>query len=124
MIKFKMKGSKKMKRLFVAFMCLMVIMYLVGCKKEKQYTDDGIIIEIKSTYKDKFLNKEFELSDFNFQNIETYSYSKWYDAKNRGYIFIYLNKAGKNEIEEAMQHFKQLSFVQECEQMPIISLIE
>ena len=113
-----------MKRLFVAFMCLMFIICLVGCKKEEQYTDDGIIIEIKSTYKDKFLNKEFELSDFNFQNIETYSYSKWYDVKNRGYIFIYLKKTGKKEVEAAMQHFKQLSFVEECEQMPIISLIE
>ena len=31
---------------------------------------------------------------------------------------------GKQEVEEALQHFKQLSFVEECEQMPIISLIE
>ena len=47
-----------------------------------------------------------------------------YDTKNRGYIFIYLKKTGKQEVEEALQHFKQLSFVEECEQMPIISLIE
>lgn len=113
-----------MKRIIVVVMGLLFIMCLAGCKNEKQYSDDGIIIEIKSTYKSKFLNKEFELNDFNFQNIETYSYSKWYDTKNRGYIFIYLKKTGKQEVEEALQHFKQLSFVEECEQMPIISLIE
>ena len=76
-----------MKRIIVVVMGLLLIMCLAGCKKEKQYSYDGIIIEIKSTYKSKFLNKEFELNDFNFQNIETYSYSKWYDTKNRGYIF-------------------------------------
>lgn len=113
-----------MKRIIVVVMGLLLVMCLAGCKKEKQYSYDGIIIEIKSTYKNKFLNKEFELNDFNFQNIETYSYSKWYDKQNIGYIFIYLKKTGKQEVEEALQHFKQLSFVEECEQMPIISLIE
>lgn len=110
--------------LIVIFMCLIVVMCLAGCKKEKEYSYDGIIIEIKSTYRSKFLNEEFELNDFNFQNIEKYSYSKWYDTNNRGYIFIYLKKTGKQEVEEALQHFKQLSFVEECEKMPIFSLIE
>ena len=105
-------------------MSLMFILCLTGCKKEKQYRDDAIIIEIKSSYKNEFLKKEFELSDFDFQNIETYSYSEWYDNKNRGYIFIYIKKTGKKEIEEAMKHFKQLYFVEKCEKMPIISLIE
>ena len=50
-----------MKRIIVVVMGLLLIMCLAGCKKEKQYSYDGIIIEIKSTYKSKFLNKEFEL---------------------------------------------------------------
>lgn len=113
-----------MKKLFVVFMTSMFIMCLAGCKNNKQYRDDAIIIEVKSSYKNEFLNKEFMINNFNFQNIDKFSYSEWYDSKNRGYIFIYLKKAGENEIEEAMEHFNQLYFVEKCERMAIISLIE
>lgn len=32
-----------MKRIIVVVMGLLLVMCLVGCKKEKQYSDDGII---------------------------------------------------------------------------------
>lgn len=90
----------------------------------KKYSDDAIIIEIKSDFKNEFMNKEFKMDDFDFDNMETFSYSKWYDTKNRGYLFIYLKKTGKKEVEEALKHLKQLSFVEECEKMPIIQILK
>ena len=65
-----------MKKLFVVFMTSMFIMCLAGCKNNKQYRDDAIIIEVKSSYKNEFLNKEFKINNFNFQNIDKFSYSE------------------------------------------------
>ena len=48
-----------MKKLFVIFMTSMFIMCLAGCKNNKQYRDDAIIIEVKSSYKNEFLNNLF-----------------------------------------------------------------
>lgn len=113
-----------MKKLLLICFMLVIAFIMVGCNQEKKYSDDAIIIEIKSDCKNEFINKEFKIDDFDFDNIETFSYSKWYDTKNRGYLFIYLKKTGKKEVEEALKHFKQLSFVEECEKMPIIQMIE
>jgi hypothetical protein len=105
-----------MKRIFLIFMLLILSVTLVGCKNEtideKKYADDRITISIKSIYKEEFLDKKFGFDDFNYKNVESFSYSYWYG--DHGFIFIHLKKTGKREVKKAMRHFEKLYFVEFC----------
>lgn len=101
-----------MKRIFLIFMLLILSVTLVGCEKKPKYANDKIIISIKSDYRDEFINREFELDDFNYKNVKSFSYSEWYN--DSGFIFISLKRTGKMEVERAMKHFEKLYFVEFC----------
>lgn len=113
-----------MKKIFVVLMSLMFIMFLAGCKKEKQYSDEAVCITINKNYKEEFLNRSFDLTDFKHENIKFFTYSKWDENEDKGYLFVYIKKTGKKEISRIIVHLKTLNFVEECEKMPIFSLIE
>ena len=53
---------KKIKKILIICFALTITFFLTGCKDKNLYADDEIAIEIKSSYKDKFLNEEFEIS--------------------------------------------------------------
>lgn len=109
---------KKIKKILIICFALTITFFLTGCKDKNLYADDEIAIEIKSSYKDKFLNEEFKNSDFNYDNIKNITYTGWYN--DRGFIYVRLNKHGEKEIKKAIKHFKQLDFVETCERVPII----
>lgn len=111
-----------MKRVLGLFICLMLVLCLTGCSKD-EYSDSSIIIEIKSDYKNEYVNKLFMLSDFQFENVKSFTYSQWYEEDNQGFMFIHLNKAGKKEVSKALSHFEKLPFVESVEKMPIGKLL-
>ncbi len=111
-----------MKRVLGLFMCFMLGLCLTGCSKD-EYSDNSIIIEIKSDYKNEYVNRLFTLSDFQFENVKSFTYSQWYEENNRGFMFIHLNKTGKKEVNKALAHFETLDFVKSVEKMPIYKLL-
>ncbi len=112
----------KMRRLFIAFTCLMFVTCLASCKRE--YTDNCIIVGIKSEYKERFENKEFTISDFQYDNIESFRYSFWYEDESNGIMFVYLKKHGSKQIKKALEHIEKLDFVEWVEVNSIGYLIE
>mgnify|MGYP006896557632 CR=1 FL=1 len=101
-------------------MMLILSVILIGCENKPKYADDKIIVTIKSIYEDEFLNKEFGFDDFNYKNVESFSYSAWFG--DCGFVFIHLKKTGKIEVRKAIRHFEKLYFVEECTKSPYFYL--
>lgn len=104
-----------MKRILIIFVILLSGLCLVGCKNEKMYRDDMILVMVKSDYKDKFLNKEFTISDFQYENVESFKYGVFFEKDNLGLLSIYLKKGGVREVNKALKHFEKLDFVESVE---------
>lgn len=102
---------------FIILLCFLplVVSNKCSCKKqlEEEFVDYNFIIGIKSDYKYKFGN--FTIEDFNYENVDHFTYMPWLDNVNEGYMVIYLKKTGMDEIEKAMEHFEKLEFVSFCE---------
>lgn len=123
-----MFGGNKMKKfiklVFVELCIALIITFCgCGCENKKQYSDDCFYAIIKSTYKDVYDNKLFELNDFYYDNVDRFSYTLWSDSDNIGYLCIHLKKTGNKEVEKAMNHFSTLDFVERCEKIPLAYLL-
>jgi len=108
-------GSKmsKFRKFFIIGVTLIIIMsagVFSGCKKPDYYTD-RVSVSIKTEYKDKFLAEEFTVADFTWDNVKSIKYEGWYDTIYRGIMTVYLKKAGKLQIKNAINHFEGLDFV-------------
>ena len=106
----------------VIILVISIVISGCSCKKQKQlkeeFVDYKFIIGIKSDYKYKYGN--FTIEDFNYENIDHFTYMSWYDNVNEGYMVIYLKKTGMDEIEKAMEHFEKIEFVSLCEKVAIV----
>ncbi len=88
-----------MKKLVIIITCFLLIICSAGCKKCKQsektnIADDMISVDIKSEYSDKYENKEFQISDFQYDNVEYFIYSYWIENERESYgsLVIFLKK--------------------------------
>ena len=111
----------------VVFLLLFVFILLISgcsCKKQEQqssdyeieeglFSDYNFFIGIKSEFKSKY--GYFTLEDFNYDNVDHFTYIAWFDKPDEGSMLIYLKKTGMDEIEKAMEHFSKLEFVKYCE---------
>ena len=119
-----MINSNATKKMISLLVVILLIICVCGCDGKEQYSDYNFYAVIKSTYKDNYDNKLFQLSDFEYDNIDHFSYTIWSDKDNIGYLCIYLKKTGKKEIEKAMKHFSALDFVEKCEKVPIMYIVD
>ena len=110
----------KIKRILILLVLLIVTFGMVGCEKDDLldvYSMSELRIYIKSEYKSKFINEEFEETDFKYDNLKKFSYGHWIEEDDMGYMTIYLHKFYNNQIKKAMSHFKKLKFVKKCERI-------
>ena len=110
----------KIKRILILLVLLIVTFGMVGCEKDDRldvYSMSELRIYIKSEYKSKFINKEFEASDFKYDNLQNFSYGHWIEEDNMGYMTITLNSYYNKEINKAIFHFRMLKFVKKCERI-------
>lgn len=110
----------KIKRILILLVLLIVTFGMVGCEKDDLldvYSMSELRIYIKSEYKSKFINKEFEASDFKYDNLQNFSYGHWIEEDNMGYMTITLKSYYNKEINKALFHFRMLKFVKKCERI-------
>ena len=110
----------KIKRILILLVLLIVTFGMVGCEKDDRlnvYSKSEFRIYIKGEYKSKFINEEFEETDFKYDNLKKFSYGHWIEEDDMGYMTIYLHKFYNNQIKKAMSHFKKLKFVKKCERI-------
>lgn len=102
-------------------LCIVMAFMLCACdcKNERRYSDHSFAIIIKSDFKDDFQDAVFDLDDFNYENVLTYSYSIWNEKNDTGTIFIFLKETGNKEIDKAIEHFIKLDFVVKCQKIPL-----
>lgn len=113
-----------MKRILIIFVILLSGLCLVGCKNKITYIDDKILVIVKLDYKDKFFNKEFTISDFQYENVESFKYDVFFEKSNCGLLTIYLKKHGIKEVNKALKHFEKLDFVESAERLSWGHMIE
>ena len=110
----------KIKKILILLVLLIVTFGMVGCEKDDLldvYSMSELRIYIKSEYKSKFINKEFEASDFKYDNLQNFSYGHWIEEDNMGYMTITLKSYYNKEINKAIFHFRMLKFVKKCERI-------
>ena len=110
----------KIKRLVMLLILLIAPFGIFGCTKNDDFNENCVSefrIYIKGEYKSKFVNKEFQESDFKYDNLGPFTYGNWIEEDKMGYMTIYLNDYSNNEINKAMSHFKKLKFVKKCERI-------
>ena len=110
----------KIKKILILLVLLIVTFGMVGCEKDDYldvYSKSQFRIYIKSEYKSKFINKEFEASDFKYDNLQNFSYGHWIEEDNMGYMTIILKSYYNKEINKAIFHFRMLKFVKKCERI-------
>ncbi|MCH5164231.1 MAG: hypothetical protein J1F36_04365 [Clostridiales bacterium] len=78
------------------------------------YADDSVYVHIGSEYKDKFLAREFTVEDFSWDNVERLKYYFGFNDSHPDYglICVYLKEHGMKQVEEAIEHFSSLEFVE------------
>jgi hypothetical protein len=72
-----------------------------------------VIVNVKVEFQQQFTEQYFTIEDFEFQNIESIEYYPFgigNENKTNGYIKVYLKEAGREQVLEAVEHFKTLSF--------------
>ena len=110
----------KIKRILIILVLWIVTFGMVSCNKndyDYKYCIGEFRIYIKGEYKSKFINEEFEETDFKYDNLKKFSYGHWIEEDDMGYMTIYLHKFYNNQIKKAMSHFKKLKFVKKCERI-------
>ena len=110
----------KIKKILILLVLLIVTFGMVGCEKDDLldvYSMSELRIYIKGEYKSNFINKEFEASDFKYDNLQNFSYGHWIEEDNMGYMTITLKSYYNKEINKAIFHFRMLKFVKKCERI-------
>ncbi|MFA5544006.1 MAG: hypothetical protein WC008_05650 [Bacilli bacterium] len=111
------------KRLIVLDLVLiMCLCLLAGCGSGYHY--DRVEVFVKAEYLEKFNEKNFTLEDFSFDNIEKFDYfiyQEFDDEQSRvqgsEHFRVYLKKGGRYQVNKAIDHFKQLEFVERVEKI-------
>ena len=110
----------KIKKILILLVLLIVTFGMVGCEKDdllNVYSKSEFRIYIKGEYKSKFINEEFEETDFKYDNLQNFSYGHWIEEDNMGYMTITLKSYYNKEINKAIFHFRMLKFVKKCERI-------
>lgn len=79
----------------------------------KLYSTERLIVYVNEEYKDRFLKKEINAEDFNWDNVYDITLYEWDEETACGKILFNLKETGRRQIEEAKSHIEKLSFVKE-----------
>lgn len=86
---------------------------LAGC--DNKTAKDRVVVTIKLEYKEKFDQEEFEIEDFEWDNVDEIVYGGWSNVTDTGRLVVYLKRHGKKEVKKIVNHLKTLDFVENAE---------
>jgi len=122
---------KKSLKVLISTICAFVFVALLGLgifavKDYREYNkymkwrflNDAVAVYISSDYLDEFLSKEFEIEDFELNNIERIKYGYWSEGDNCGKITVYLKKPGWVRVNRAIKRLEELPFVKDADYVP------
>ena len=103
--------------LIIGLVTIMCLGIFSGC--ENSFATNCVSVSIKAEYKEKFISHEFTIADFNWKNVERIEYGTWHSTNETeiGFLTIYLNKHGNDEVNESIKHFDALCFVHSAEKI-------
>lgn len=118
----------------VIFLLLFVFILLISgcsCKKQEQqseyyelkdneFCDYKFIIGIKGDYKYKYGN--FTIEDFNYENVDHFTYMSWLDKFNECYMVIYLKKLEWMKLKKQSYILKNLNLLVFVKRMKLVIL--
>ena len=95
------------------------IVLLNNKKNRPTHAIDSVYVYVGLEYKDAFLEEQFTIEDFQWPNVERVDYRRGFDEyhPNKGTILVYLKEHGQKQVEEAIEHFKTLDFVEDAEKV-------
>jgi len=89
--------------------------FVYSASKDSRYPVDRFFIYIEEDFHQKFIEQQFIIEDFKWDNLESITYDVWYNTSNKGQITVYLKEHGKQQLLDAIEHFKKLNFVKDAE---------
>ena len=73
---------------------------------------NSVSLQIEQEYQQEFEEETFTIEDFEWDNIESIVYRNWYGSY--GSISINLNEQGREQVIDAVEHFRRLNFVKDA----------
>ena len=95
---------------------------LSSCSNSANYDLGSVLVTIKDSYKDNFETNYIIIEDFKWENVSEINYGEWSVGQNVGYMTALLKIHGIKEVENAINHFVTLDFVQSAEKIFIYQL--
>ena len=77
-----------------------------------KYSDDKILISVKSDYSKEYEERAFTKQSFKWNNVDSIEYCDDYYGVEVSYIVVYLKKTGYAEVAKGLSRFRRLKFVQ------------
>ena len=109
---------KKLLKLFTLFVVIALVASISSCYKE-EFREDCFLIEIKGEYKEAYVEKQITVKNFDFGNVKSLLYSQWNELDETGYIYVFLENEGKEEIEKAIEESKKLDFISDARKVHV-----
>ena len=109
---------KKLLKLFMLFIVVALAASTSSCYQE-EFREDCFLIEIKGEYKEAYIEKQITVKNFNFGNVKSLLYSQWNEPDETGYIYVFLENEGKEEIEKAIEEVKKIEFISDARKVRV-----
>jgi len=100
----------------LALIIVTICVFVILGSTQENYALDSVSVYIKAEFEQEFENEEFTIEDFTWGNVESIVYIAWFTNASEpyGYLSIHLIEHGKNEVLDAIEHFKTLNFVKDA----------
>lgn len=103
------------KKIVFCLVALCSLFALSSCSNSADYDLGSVLVTIKDSYKENFQTNNIIIEDFKWENISEINYGEWSVGQNIGYMTVSLEVYGIKEVENAINHFVTLDFVQSAE---------
>jgi len=109
------KGLIMYKKIVFCLVALCTLFALSSCSNSADYDLGSVFVTINESYKENFQTNNIIIEDFKWENISEINYGEWSVGQNIGYMTVSLEVYGIKEVENAINHFVTLDFVQSAE---------
>lgn len=88
---------------------------LSACTNTDDFDLGSVLVTIKESYKEDFESNRIVIENFEWENISELNYGEWSLEQNAGYMAVILKKTGVKKVEDAIEHFITLNFIQSAQ---------
>jgi len=88
--------------------------FVQGANVRLRFAIDKFILCVKEDYHQEFIERQFIVEEFGWNNAESITYKPWYSNSNDRLITIHLIEHGRDEVLDAIEYFRRLKFVKDA----------